>query len=224
MWAVAAGLTLVGGMCGLGAAVVLPKSPLGRPLVRLPRTDAVALTFDDGPDPRWTPLVLDHLARSGQRATFFVIGAQLDREPDLVRRMAEEGHAVEVHGRLHRPATLQAPAVLRDELKGMVDRIGDLTGRAPRWYRPPWGARPLRPVWRTCGLSLVTWSWMCHDWDGGQRGRWQPVQGGDVVLLHDGPCRDVTSRERTLAVLDSIQGWRTVLLSDHALDAAPPAP
>ena len=143
------------------AALTHPASPLGGPVRRVP--SGVALTFDDGPDPRWTPRILDALDAVGARASFFVIGEQVTRHPEIVRDCAARGHRVEVHGWRHRRATLQAPAQLARELTRMVETLSQLTGRRPRWYRPPYGARPLGTrSFRDRELSLVTWSWWCQ--------------------------------------------------------------
>ncbi|MBL8970604.1 MAG: polysaccharide deacetylase family protein [Myxococcales bacterium] len=197
---------LVGAVGLAGAALLHPRSPLGRPRHHLSPGAGLALSFDDGPDPRWTPAVLAALARHGLRASFFVVGAQIERAPGLVRELAAAGHRVEVHGLHHRFACFQRPGALADELARMRERIAGLTGRAPRWYRPPYGARPLRPVWAGQGLALVTWSWACGDWAGGERhGRpLRPVRDGDIVLLHDGPTPEPGARARTLAAIEAL--------------------
>ena len=189
------------------AALLHPQSPVGRPLRRLSSGTGLALTFDDGPDPRWTPAVLAALARHDLRASFFVVGTQLERHPELVRELAAAGHRVEVHGLAHRVATFQRPAALAEELRRVSERIAGLTGRAPRWYRPPYGARPLWPVWAAHGLALVTWSWSCGDWASRARSPHQlhrpftPTRAGDIALLHDGPTSDPAARARTLAAI-----------------------
>lgn len=213
-----ASVAAVSAAAGLTSAAVLhPQSPLMRPIRRLSAGTGLALTFDDGPDPRWTPAVLAALARHGLRASFFVIGAEVDRHPGLVRELAAAGHLVEVHGLHHRVATFQRPAVLAEELRRMSARITELTGRVPRWYRPPYGARPLRPVWAAQGLALVTWSWSCGDWAGTPPGRaLAPARAGDIVLLHDGPTPDDDARARTLAAIDALaaSGLRLGPLAD----------
>src|SRR4051812_43374336 len=80
-------------------------------------TSMLALTFDDGPDPRGTPGVLDALARAGVRATFFVLGAQARAHPDLVARVLSEGHDVQAHGFGHP----RHPRVTEDEVRADID-------------------------------------------------------------------------------------------------------
>lgn len=187
------------------AAFLHPASPLGGPVRRLGAGDGVALTFDDGPDPAWTPRVLAALDRAGARASFFVLGDQLERDPGIARECALAGHAVEIHGARHRAATFQSPRVLAEELARMADRVAAITGRRPRWYRPPFGARPWgRNCFRAQNLALVTWSWSCGDWAGGARAALPPCRAGDIALLHDGPTPDPAARARTLAAVDHL--------------------
>lgn len=185
------------------AATLHPKSPLGRPVVRA--ASGVRLTFDDGPDPEWTPRVLQRLDAVGAKASFFVVGERVRRWPELVRECAAEGHRIEIHGERHRAATLQWPSRLAEELRELGDAIEGLSSRRPEWYRPPYGARPL---WASSyrPLRLVTWSWSCGDWAGAAAAR-RPLPGvrpGEILLLHDGPTTDPVARQRTLSALDEL--------------------
>lgn len=196
------GAAAAGVACGLA---LHPRSPIGAPVVRRDPAGGVRITFDDGPDPEWTPRVLDRLAAIGARASFFVLGDRVDRYPELVRACAAAGHEIEIHGMSHRAATFQWPASLAREIATLSDSIEELTQRRPRWYRPPYGARPMlssaiRP------LRLVTWSWSCGDWPGGadNGARFPRVRAGDVVLLHDGPSAAPGARARTLGALEAL--------------------
>jgi peptidoglycan/xylan/chitin deacetylase (PgdA/CDA1 family) len=185
-----------------------PQSPLGAPLVRLPMR-AIALTFDDGPDPTWTPQVLERLAAHRVQASFFVLGDAIARTPDLLAHVSAAGHEVELHGARHIPALRQSPAALSRDLAATKATIMRLTGRAPRWYRPPYGIRPWRAhPYTALGLRLVTWSWDAGDWAGmGRRApdaALAPLSPGAVLLLHDGASSDPQARARTLAVLDEV--------------------
>lgn len=103
------------------------------------RQKIVALTFDDGPHPRRTPLLLDALAKEKAQATFFVVGVRVEQSPDLVRRMASEQHEVANHSYSHQNlALLSAPAVERELCRTSV-LIHQATGTRPRFYRPPGG-------------------------------------------------------------------------------------
>jgi peptidoglycan-N-acetylglucosamine deacetylase len=166
------------------AALMLPRT--------LPAT-GVALTFDDGPHPEGTPAVLEVLARTGARATFFVIGEQVRRRPEMLARTVKAGHAVALHGYRHRlQPRLSAAAVAEDLARG-VAAIEDAIGITPAWHRPPFGIYSpagLRAA-RAAGLEPLLWSRWGRDWR-----KWttpgaiaaratRSVIGGDVILLHD---------------------------------------
>jgi peptidoglycan/xylan/chitin deacetylase (PgdA/CDA1 family) len=128
---------------------------------RGPRTDRrLALTFDDGPDPEWTPRVLDVLGAAGVRATFFVIGERAARVPAVIARMAAEGHEVANHSWSHRNLWFCGPRATREQVQRGHDTIADLTGRPPRHFRPPWGMvnAAMFSAVRTTGERVVFWS------------------------------------------------------------------
>lgn len=190
---------------GVAAATFLhPRSPWGRPVVRTGGAH-ITLTFDDGPDPTWTPQVLSALERRGLRASFFVLGDAVAAHPGLVREVAARGHGVEVHGAAHDYAFFTSPARLSRDVGAVADRVADLTGRRPAWFRPPYGGRPLWCDGTVAGLRLVTWSWAGGDWAGGRPPRTGPG-AGDIVLLHDGPTPEPAARARTLAWIDTLPG------------------
>jgi peptidoglycan/xylan/chitin deacetylase (PgdA/CDA1 family) len=114
-------------------------TPLG--VWRAPRGAGrrIALTFDDGPDPEFTPRVLDTLAARGVRATFFLVGERAARAPGTVRAIAAAGHEVASHGWSHRSLWLCGPARTDAEVGRARAALGELTGRAPALFRPPWG-------------------------------------------------------------------------------------
>ena len=100
---------------------------------------AVALTFDDGPDPRWTPRVLDVLSARGARATFFLIGQRAAAAPDVVRAIADAGHEIANHTWSHSSLWLCSPRRTELEIARGHGVLAELTGVAPRHFRPPWG-------------------------------------------------------------------------------------
>jgi peptidoglycan/xylan/chitin deacetylase (PgdA/CDA1 family) len=99
----------------------------------------IALTFDDGPDPHWTPRVLDTLAAADVRATFFLVGERAARAPALVRALAEAGHEIGNHSWSHRSPWLAGPRRTDAEIGRAHVLLADLSGRPPRHFRPPWG-------------------------------------------------------------------------------------
>jgi peptidoglycan/xylan/chitin deacetylase (PgdA/CDA1 family) len=119
-----------------------------------------ALTFDDGPDPAWTPRVLDALARDGVRATFFLVGERAARCPDTVRAIVDAGHEIASHGWSHRSLWLCGPRRTALEIDRAQDTLGAIVGTPPRFFRPPWGMvnAAMFPVLRARGLRPVLWS------------------------------------------------------------------
>jgi peptidoglycan/xylan/chitin deacetylase (PgdA/CDA1 family) len=154
-------------MGGSAYAAMWPASQIfGRTLIAPPRPDEMALTFDDGPNPAWTPRLLDLLAAHGVHATFFIVGRFAQAEPALVRRIAEEGHLIGNHSWSH-PNLARTPANrVVEELKQTSGILEQLVGKSVQYFRPPYGAR--RPfVLRTArdlGMIPVTWNAMTSDW------------------------------------------------------------
>ncbi len=150
--------------------------------------NGVALTFDDGPDARGTPAVLEALAMADARATFFVLGERAEREPELLARMLAGGHAVELHGYAHLRHTEHSQELVEADLRRARATLGDV--RPSRW-RLPWGA--IAPYSRALaaayGMKLVGWTADTHDWRGDAAMVMLDalqLEPGAVVLMHDG--------------------------------------
>lgn len=130
---------------------------------RLPtREPVVALTFDDGPDPVFTPRILEVLARHDARATFFVLGARAEQHPGLLRQIWDAGHTVGTHTQHHRLRFhFGTPSYVREEIEAAVRVVERILGRRPWWFRPPQGLRTpcFAAGWRrTSRLLCVTWT------------------------------------------------------------------
>jgi peptidoglycan/xylan/chitin deacetylase (PgdA/CDA1 family) len=196
--------------------VLAPIHPSSAAALGLPRAvggDGVALTFDDGPHPDGTPAVLEVLASFGAVATFFVIGEQVARRPELVRRVLAEGHAVALHGHVHRCQLGLTRAQVRDDLDRGRAAVEDAAGVALSRHRPPFGVYSpagLERV-RRMGLSPLLWATWGKDW----RKFTTPVRianravttarPGDAILLHDADFYSSRgSHERTAAALPLI--------------------
>jgi teichuronic acid biosynthesis glycosyltransferase TuaC len=157
------------------------------------RLNSVALTFDDGPHPTYTPLLLDTLKKHGVKATFFVVGRQAQRYPDLVRRIGAEGHDVANHSYFHSYPGL---ASAQEAVSGVLQTeqlLQDLGGKALAFYRPPRGkvgARELLSLW-LAGFKVVLWNVDARDYaceTSAELTEWfraRPLKAGDIVLLHD---------------------------------------
>jgi peptidoglycan/xylan/chitin deacetylase (PgdA/CDA1 family) len=120
----------------------------------------IALTFDDGPDPVWTPRIADALAARGVHSTFFLVGQRAAAHPAAVRTIVDAGHEVASHGWSHRSLWLCGPRRTADEVLRAQTRLSELSGGAPRFFRPPWGMvnAALFGVLRRARLSCVFWS------------------------------------------------------------------
>jgi peptidoglycan/xylan/chitin deacetylase (PgdA/CDA1 family) len=166
----------------------------GRFVWRLPAsTRGLALTFDDGPHPEWTPAALDMLGRAGVRATFFLIGREVQKHPGIVRRIVAEGHAVGGHSFDHTVITGQSPAALVADLAHCRDAIAEACGTATRLFRPPRGEVSFGSIRTVCraGFTLVHWSKTYSDYkhDGAPAlmGRIERLGAHerDILLFHD---------------------------------------
>jgi peptidoglycan/xylan/chitin deacetylase (PgdA/CDA1 family) len=120
----------------------------------------VALTFDDGPDPEWTPRVLDALAARGVHGTFFLVGARAARAAATVRAIVAGGHEVASHGWSHTSLWRCGPRRTAEEIGRAQQVLAELSGAAPRFFRPPWGLvnAAMFPILRARRLRPVFWS------------------------------------------------------------------
>ena len=215
-------------------AIVAPPSPWV--IQRFGDSEGkVALTFDDGPDTRWTPAILDTLRSRGVPATFFIVGKDADDHPALVRRIYREGHEVGNHTYTHRNLSLTAPWIQRLELVANERLIETILGRRTVLFRPPYfgDAEPttadeLDPVAIATALGYVTVGVHIdsEDW---QRGMTPPMiiaetmrkrkEGNNIVLMHDsggdrsatvaalGPIIDsLKARGDTLVLVSTLAG------------------
>jgi len=152
---------------GFAYASLWPSSRIfGTALMAPRRPGEIALTFDDGPNPEWTPRLLDILAKHDVKATFFMLGKFASVHSELVRRVAAEGHLIGDHSWSH-PKLSYCPAQrIRDELKRTKDTLEQIVSAKVKFFRPPFGAR--RPavfrIARELGLEPVLWNAMTDDW------------------------------------------------------------
>lgn len=176
-------------------------------LRRLSGDKDILLSFDDGPDPRYTGKLLDVLRDNGVKATFFLVMSRADQHPELVARMLREGHSVALHGFAHKSAMVRTPWELKEDFERSMEVI-----HRRQWpvafYRPPWGHFNLATMGcvRRHGLRPVTWSVMAQDWEENTtdeivyRKLLERVRAGDVICLHDAGGADIAPT-RTLQAL-----------------------
>lgn len=159
---------------------------------RLPGDGAVAITFDDGPDPEFTPPLLEALSEAGANATFFVVGERLAGSEELLREIEARGHEVALHGMTHRRHDRLDETEARAELTEGLAAIERAGVRRPRWYRPPYGGSSpaLARLCEELGLGLAYWSAWGQDWEAISARRiaslvLRDLGPGGIVLLHD---------------------------------------
>jgi len=175
------------------APAVADRLHIARTLPNGEAAAAVALTFDDGPHPEGTPAILAILARADLKATFFLVGEQVERRPALAAEIAAAGHAIGLHGHGHRcQLWLTADQIVEDYRRG-VAAIEQATGSAPELHRPPYGIYSqagLKAARRT-GLRPLLWSKWGRDWrkfttpERIAARATHEIAAGDVILLHD---------------------------------------
>jgi peptidoglycan-N-acetylglucosamine deacetylase len=174
--------------------------------------NAVALTFDDGPNPQATPAILDALRDERVTATFFLLGKHVERWPELAQRVVTEGHAVGNHGYHHRKLHWRGPAYVRTDIALGTQAIVAATGRRPALFRAPHGFRSpwVSAIAREFGQRTVGWS--LGVWDSDRPGADQiakrteaGARAGSIILLHDGDGYDPEGdRMQTAAALPLI--------------------
>lgn len=153
----------------------------------------VALTFDDGPDPLWTPKILDALDSSRLKGTFFVVGKNAAKHPGWVREAVQRGHDIGTHLYTHRLEVCHDLTLLRDEIQRSKAELEPLLGRPLRWLRFPYGKHgqfDARFIKEKFLLDVVHWTFSSHDSflphaeDIAQRVS-AGLEPGAIVLLHD---------------------------------------
>jgi peptidoglycan-N-acetylglucosamine deacetylase len=175
----------------------------------------VALTFDDGPHPEWTPQILDTLATRDTLATFFVLGELAAEHPHLVERMIRDGHSVGNHSWSHERPDAANDVEIELELQRTDELLRDLTGGPVRYFRPPYRRTDAPRYAETLarrGMVAVLWSIDPRDWRGGTATEISDavvgaLRPGAIVLLHDGGRH---RRETVMAVPLIIDGARAL--------------
>jgi peptidoglycan-N-acetylglucosamine deacetylase len=181
-----------------------------------------ALTFDDGPSPHYTPVILELLAREQVRATFFVVGSTVERHPELARRILEEGHELGNHSYSHRPMVLMSQRRIRAEVERTDSLIHAAGAAGPILFRPPYGKRLIGLPWylsRT-GRPTILWSLEPDTWHADAedmvRHVLEGVRPGSIILLHV----EMAARHQERAALAELlprlreRGYRFVTVSE----------
>lgn len=200
----------------------------------MPAAGVAALTFDDGPDPVFTPRLLDALDAAGAGATFFVVGERIPGNEELLAEIERRGHEIALHGMTHRRHDGLDEAEARAELEDGLVAIAAAGVARPRWYRPPYGGSS-PALGRFCGeldLGLAYWSTWGQDWEPLAASRiaelvLRDLDDGAVILLHDSPLyaerEDAGPTIEAIAPIAAAAGEKQLRLRtlSDALDAGP---
>jgi peptidoglycan/xylan/chitin deacetylase (PgdA/CDA1 family) len=185
-----------------------------------PGARGVALTFDDGPHPQWTPRILDLLAERGARGTFFLMGRKAEQFPEVVRAVLDGGHDVGLHSYEHdRLFALRGERRVRGDLERGIAALERITGRRPAMFRPPIGHTNPVIARVVDSLDLVVVGWTISGRDGLAGARSEAVaarvrrdlRDGTIVLLHDAPehgDREPAALRALPAILDALSSAR----------------
>ena len=181
----------------------------------------VALTFDDGPHPVYTPEMLDVLKEKNVKATFFLLGQQVEQYPDIVKRMSEEGHLIGNHSYKHEQLSKLSSVQACTQVNRTNELIYSITGKYPEYLRPPFGD------WKDrldCEVNMieVLWDVDTLDWSSQNKDKvvnkvMKNVEEGDIILMHDSYQSTV---EATAEIIDRLQeeGYEFVTVDELILD------
>lgn len=180
----------------------------------------IALTFDDGPNPLTTPLLLDVLAEYGAKATFFTLGQRAENNTAIISRMAEEGHAVASHTYDHQQLTKLHADSVRSEIEGTNEILTGITGLPVTMIRPPYGSKDdtVKQICEENGMSIILWNIDPEDWKDKDAELVasriiEKVQAGDIILLHDIYSTSVDAAEIVVRELTA-QGYQFVTVDE----------
>ncbi len=232
---IAGGVAVAGLATWLGFESMWPTMSLyGRSFIGLePGSRQLALTYDDGPNDRCTPQLLEVLARHNVPATFFVLGRFVEQKSEIVRAVVEAGHTIGNHSWDHPRLIFASNAELRRQIERTQSAVFDACGVTPTLFRPPYGGRrpgTLNAV-RRLGLEPVMWNVTCYDWKATSADKivahaQRQIRGGDVILMHDGDQQAMgADRKHTIEATDRLiarykaEGYEFVAIPDMmALD------
>jgi len=201
-------------------------------------SNMVAITFDDGPSPEFTPAILDILKQYNVPATFFMVGSHVEKYPDIARRIVEEGHAVGNHTYSHRNLPTLSTKALQEEIIKATAAIVEVTGEYPAYVRPPRGMYDgrFRRLANLLGQEIILWTVSSRDWRFGVtpnaviKNVTSRVKGGDIILFHDSGAlirNEGGDRRATVAALPAViealqaKGLRIVTLAELLHDVEP---
>ena len=181
----------------------------------------IALTFDDGPNPGSTPMLLDGLAERGVKVTFFVIGQNVEKYPDIVKREAEEGHIVGNHTYNHIEITKVSSEEAEREIMDTSNLVEEITGRPTEYMRPPFGAWQ-KELELNMDVMPVLWTvdpldWTTENEDEIVNKVVTQAKENDIILLHDCYKSSVKAALRIIDILQK-EGFEFVTVDELLLN------
>jgi peptidoglycan/xylan/chitin deacetylase (PgdA/CDA1 family) len=182
-------------------------------LKRKVSSSKIAFTFDDGPNPLYTPQLLDLLKMNHIKATFFVVGSKAEKYPELISRMQDEGHLIGIHNYVHKSNWVMSPWKIQQDLRKSASIIEKITGEHSIYYRPPWGLLTLFDFLLMKQYRIILWSKMAEDWrsKGGsekiEKRLLKNIKNGEIILLHD--CGKTIGADKD-APINTINALKTV--------------
>lgn len=206
VWLLMAGMFVT--LCLIGSAVRAESSGMIQVIenTEVENVKKIALTFDDGPHPVYTPLLLDGLAKRKVKATFFITGENAEAYPELVKRMQEEGHLIGNHTYSHIQLTQGNREKFKGELVKTNEIIEEITGQGVNYVRPPYGSWD-KSFEKELNMIPVLWSidpldWCCNDASCVIRKVESAAEENAIILLHDSYPSTVTA---ALQIVDDLQ-------------------
>jgi peptidoglycan/xylan/chitin deacetylase (PgdA/CDA1 family) len=178
--------------------VIIRMAGLG--ITKRIEADGIALTFDDGPNPKYTPQLLDLLKKYGVKASFFVVGSKVQRNPDIIKRMNEEGHTIGIHHFNHVSSWILTPVQLKKQLELTEKAIKECTNEKVTFYRPPWGHFNIFTPFVSKKYQVIMWSGIFGDWkvvnckNSLLNQLRSTTKKGSILLLHD--CGETLGADR----------------------------
>ena len=215
--AVCSGLLILGKMKEVSSPAVLTETPSAGSA----QAGTIALTFDDGPHPVYTPRLLEGLRERGVHVTFFLIGQNIDGNEEIIRQMKEDGHLIGNHSQNHMQLTKEQTKEACDQISRTNEKIKEITGQTPEYVRPPFGSwsEELEGI---VPMKVVLWDVDPLDWKNQNRDRVvrhivTHVEDGSIILLHD---VYETSVEAALEVIDTLsaEGYNFVTVDELLIE------
>ncbi|ABI68379.1 polysaccharide deacetylase [Syntrophomonas wolfei subsp. wolfei str. Goettingen G311] len=189
---------------------------------------AVALTFDDGPDPVNTPVVLDMLKKHQAQATFFVVGIRAEKQSDLLQRMANEGHEIGNHSYSHADFNHKKKEFYQEEIRKTNALIERISGQKSKLFRPPGGylSYDMVEVTQKEKVTIAYWTYQqdSKDWQGNNSSQIaahiiKNIKPGQIIILHDGYKNGLETARAVDKLIPELkqQGYRFLTMSDLML-------